>query len=604
MRRNGARLMLQSVATAIAAMTLSPPFTTGASQSPGAGNGSTQRGNLTAAQIDNLVLLGKVWGFVKYHHPQIAGGQVDWDAELRRILPSLLQARGPVATNAISRWLGTLDTPRCGPCAVVPDSSHLRPDIAWIRDQRVLGRPLSAALVHIYDNRWPRPVQHHVTFAPNVGNPIFTNEREYAEDSLPAFDLRLLALYRFWNIIEYWFPYRDLIQEDWDGVLREFVPRIWLANDGDTYRLTMMALIARVHDGHANLVNSLNLRPPRGSHRLPVKVRFVEGKAVVTGFLGDTGIGTEGLRVGDVIQTIGGQRIDSLVSAWTPYYAASNQAARLRDIAREMTRGPPGAVRITGQRDRSTFDLTLERIIVAPSALRAQFVNDLPGEAFQLLTNEVAYLKLSSVSAAKSSEYIERASNAKVLVIDIRNYPREFVVFALGKHLVSRPTEFARFTRGDGANPGAFEWTRPISLQPAAPHFDGSIVILVDEVSLSQAEYTAMAFRAAPGAIVVGSTTAGADGNVSPVVLPGGLRSAISGIGVFYPDRRQTQRVGIIPDLVVHPTIAGIRQGRDEVLEAGVSRALGRAFTMPTRSELTSSWKSGLPDEAEEAARY
>lgn len=67
------------------------------------------------------------------------------------------------------------------------------------------------------------------------------------------------------------------------------------------------------------------------------------------------------------------------------------------------------------------------------------------------------------------------------------------------------------------------------------------------------------------------------------VVLPGGLRSAISGIGVFYPDRRQTQRVGIIPDLVVRPTIAGIREGRDEVLEAGVSRALGRAFTMPTQ---------------------
>ena len=55
-----------------------------------------------------------------------------------------------------------------------------------------------------------------------------------------------------------------------------------------------------------------------------------------------------------------------------------------------------------------------------------------------------------------------------------------------------------------------------------------------------------MAFRAA-GGIVLGSTTAGADGNVSNIPLPGGLRTMISGIGVFYPDKGPTQRVGIVP---------------------------------------------------------
>jgi C-terminal processing protease CtpA/Prc len=80
-----------------------------------------------------------------------------------------------------------------------------------------------------------------------------------------------------------------------------------------------------------------------------------------------------------------------------------------------------------------------------------------------------------------------------------------------------------------------------------------------------------MAFRAA-GAIVIGSTTAGADGDVSEIPLPGGLRTAISGIGVFYPDKKPTQRVGIIPDIEVLPTIAGIRAGRDEVLEVAIQQ--------------------------------
>ena len=84
-----------------------------------------------------------------------------------------------------------------------------------------------------------------------------------------------------------------------------------------------------------------------------------------------------------------------------------------------------------------------------------------------------------------------------------------------------------------------------------------------------------MAFRAAPGAVVVGSTTAGADGNASWFVLPGSLRSMISGIGVFYPDKTPTQRVGIVPDVVVRPTIAGIREGRDEVLAEAIRQILG-----------------------------
>lgn len=161
------------------------------------------------------------------------------------------------------------------------------------------------------------------------------------------------------------------------------------------------------------------------------------------------------------------------------------------------------------------------------------------------------------------------------MVIDIRNYPSEFVVFVLGSRLIEDPTPFARFTVGDLDNPGAFTWTEPITLQPVKPSYPGRVAILVDEVSLSQAEYTAMALSAGPRAVVVGSTTAGADGNISQIPLPGGLRTLISGIGVFYPDKTPTQRVGVRIDIPASPTVEGIREGRDEVLEAALRHLLG-----------------------------
>jgi hypothetical protein len=51
----------------------------------------------------------------------------------------------------------------------------------------------------------------------------------------------------------------------------------------------------------------------------------------------------------------------------------------------------------------------------------------------------------------------------------------------------------------------------------------------------------------------------------------------ISGIGVFYPDKKPTQRIGILPDFEVRPTIAGIRAGRDEVLEEALRQVLGNS---------------------------
>src|SRR2546428_559237 len=38
---------------------------------------------LTKVQIENLATLGRVWGFLKYHHPDVVAGKRHWDYELR-----------------------------------------------------------------------------------------------------------------------------------------------------------------------------------------------------------------------------------------------------------------------------------------------------------------------------------------------------------------------------------------------------------------------------------------------------------------------------------------------------------------------------------------
>ena len=42
---------------------------------------------MTPQLVDNLDLLGRVWGFLKYHHPVISKGAYNWDEELFKMLP-------------------------------------------------------------------------------------------------------------------------------------------------------------------------------------------------------------------------------------------------------------------------------------------------------------------------------------------------------------------------------------------------------------------------------------------------------------------------------------------------------------------------------------
>jgi C-terminal processing protease CtpA/Prc len=545
---------------------------------------------VTPKQLDYLVLLGKAWGFLKYHHPAVVRGDRQWDFDLFRVLPGVLTAKNAVAAQReLSRWItGLGPVPPCTTCVQLPTTLVLSPRLGWLADRARLGDALSAQLVAVHERRPKVDEQFFVAFGRGARNPDFSNELNYPRQNEPDPGYRLLALFRIWNIIEYWTPNRELADSDWDATLREFIPRFLAARTKTAYQLELLALIARVNDTHSNVWSSLlEAQPPAGSADLPVRVRFVEEKAVVAEFTNPRLGPATGLQVGDVIAAIDGVPVDSLVARRQPFYAASNPSARLRDMARSLTRGMPGSVQLSVLRVSQQLALRAERVPVDSINRERERKHDHEGPTFRRLSSDVAYLKLSSVKTVEVNDYLNGMKGARCLVIDLRNYPSAFMVFDLGCHLVREPTPFVKFTAGDMQNPGAFSFGNTLTLYPSKPYVECPVAILVDEITQSQAEYTTMALRSRPGTVVVGSQTSGADGTVSAISVPGAQSTTITGVGVYYPDGTLTQGIGIVPDLEVRPTIAGIRAGRDELIEAAVQRVLGRAITAEELRALT-----------------
>ena len=80
-----------------------------------------------------------------------------------------------------------------------------------------------------------------------------------------------------------------------------------------------------------------------------------------------------------------------------------------------------------------------------------------------------------------------------------------------------------------------------------------------------------MIFKKAPNAVLLGSNTSGTNGGSTIISLPGNVVTQFTCYGVYWPDGQETQKIGIIPDIKIYPTIEGYRQNKDELLDAAVS---------------------------------
>lgn len=516
---------------------------------------------------NDLELLGKVWGFLKYHHPAIAKGKYNWDFELFRMLPEFLKNKSrPDRDKVLVKWIESLGkVPACKSCRDIAQDAFLKPDHAWIT-ATPMSKSLQEKLLNIHKNRH-QGEHFYIGMADNIGNPEFMHEMPYANMPYPDAGFRLLTLYKYWNMIHYFFPYKHLMDKPWNGVLRAYIPMLLDAANELEYEQAAVRLIGDIQDTHANLWGGSNaMNEQKGKYYAPVHVRFIENQLVVTDYYNPELKEKTGLELGDVITNINGKPVDQIIGEVKKYYPASNEPTRLRDISADLLRANEPEIRIGFIRDRDekTKKLTLyERDSLN---IYRWYPRDDGGQSYRLLNDSIGYVTLKNIKELDVPLIKKDFKNTKGIIIDIRNYPSAFMPFMLGSFFVSDNTEFVKFTAGDVNMPGQFRFGPPLEIPPQGETYPGKLVVLVNELTQSQAEYTSMAFRAGERTTIIGSTTAGADGNVSGILLPGGLRTMISGIGVYYPDGKETQRIGIVPDVEVNLTIQGIKEGKDELL--------------------------------------
>lgn len=531
----------------------------------------------TISENQKLESLCRVWGFLKYHHPQVATGKLNWDKELLQKIDELkpLQTKEEVSRLYLN-WINSLGPVPAIAHPYVPDMARVisQPDTSWFSDTTAFSPALCKSLAYIYHNR-NQGANHYIRYNAD-GIPSFKHEKIYMNDTLPNQGLRLLCLFRYWNIIQYFFPYKNLTDTPWDTTLKKFIP-IFLNAEGKVgYAGALFALTAATNDSHSMLWEKKRKRDVYesafwGKYLPPVLCKIFPEGALVTKLTNDTLANRFNLCKGDIIEKVDGVPIANIVAKQAQFIAASNKNTLLRDVSYMLLCTKADTMCLSFKCQNKDASATLSRW---KTKGWHRFKEDsLP--SIRLLNDSVAYINAGRTRRRDIRRQYHQLAKTKAIIIDSRNYPMRKWLVPFARLAMPDRRMFAVSTISQRNNPGLIyqnprQHDKSLWCGPRKPNrhpYTGKIVQLVNEESQSFTEFYSMALQTLPNTTTIGSQTAGADGDAMAIALPGGVMVSMSSTGTYYPDGTQTQRVGIKIDITVEPTIKGLQAERDEVLD-------------------------------------
>ena len=147
----------------------------------------------------------------------------------------------------------------------------------------------------------------------------------------------------------------------------------------------------------------------------------------------------------------------------------------------------------------------------------------------QVLPSGFGYVDLARLPAGDVDRMFETIKNTPAVIFDMRGYPNG-TAWSIAPRLTDKKNVVAaQFSRplleGKSMSDSEYADTASYSFAQKIPErkgdvYRGKVVMLINEAAISQAEHTCMFFEAATNVTFIGTPTAGANGDITFMVLP------------------------------------------------------------------------------------
>jgi C-terminal processing protease CtpA/Prc len=390
----------------------------------------------------------------------------------------------------------------------------------------------------------------------------------------PSTELRILAAFKISGVIRYFFAYRDLMDEDWDALLPQFLPRFIAAKDALEYNLAIAEWLAHVADSLA-VVDSDTLTRYFGEAPPGLRLRVIEKHVVITEVLDPAAI-KAGVKVGDVVKKVDGETLVDRFKREAQYVSASTPQRLAADVANRILNGPDGSNAALTLEDHTgnRKEVTLKRSKDFAAMLRIESSS----EPVNLLRGGIGYADLRGLKSPEVEAMFEKFRTAPAIIFDMRGLPADDAITAIAPRLTAEADVPAAIVTGPIV--AAPDLPQGLVASPSSSYFflqtignsdkwkfRGKTVMLVDERTIGAGEQAALSLEAANKTEFIGTPSAGANSVSTNFTIPGAITISFSGEDIRHANGGKLQRMGLQPNVSVAPTLTGIRTGKDEVLE-------------------------------------
>lgn len=574
----------------------------------------------SSLQVNRMAGIGKVWGLVKYYQPSVLKKKIDWDVvfvnnyeglknandfecfnkKLKNLIlnakfsPKVFWENDSIKATLILK--GELS--KLSNFNIINDTSNFirQPDFSWINNDEIFSKEVQSLLLQIIidfkpvNNKYLK-ARAKVSFR-HIENP-FSKIDSVSEP------YRILALFRYWNIINYYFPYKNLTDKNWDSVLIENIPLFVKSSSYYDYFWKIKHLTSQINDSHADMTEidvkkglkrqKISKKPSPTYYYPPVKFKIVNKNIIITSVLNDSLKIAGTIKEGDELLMINNYKTIGAIETLY-YYSANSTKQSLRNKIDNSL--------IYYFMDTTSFNFILLRGIDTVKVYNIKGVNwtvywgekKVTIPSYFSINDSLGYINLVKVNAKDVRKAFRKFKNSSSIIFDMRGYPNGYAPILLPRMFSRKPIAVANFYYPSKKYAGIFVKNKreenyylenSVSLgfkmifntnKKLFPTFNkiytGKVIVLINEEAVSYAETVCMIFKAyAKNAVFVGRPTQGSNGDVINFFLPGGISVGFSSLDWHFPNTTQLQRIGITPDIKVERTAETIIKGKDAILE-------------------------------------
>lgn len=402
-----------------------------------------------------------------------------------------------------------------------------------------------------------------------------TQDREMLQQKA----VNLKSFEKIWKTIRDRHWDEELVGESWDKHREELLPKIEAAASTNEARDVMNELISRLEQSHFGLIpaSSYDAIGGEGSGGgncdIGITARLIEGDLVVTQLRANGPAAKAGVKPGWTITKIRGKSSGDLIER---FKNAAHGPQRFETIVGLATwrmmsdqKNKPIKIEFT---DGTNQSRALKLKCTLPKGKMASLGNLPPMRVVdesKTLSGNIGYYHFNAFLdplriMPSYRKAIRSKSHSRGLVLDLRGNFGGIVTMTMGMagEFVSKPTKLGTMTmKGSEINLIANPTPHPVSVP---------VAVLIDECSISAAEFLAGGLQDNKLARVFGQRTAG-------LALPSVIEKLPNGDGFQYAiadyhsaSGKTLEMKGVVPDEKVEVRKQDLIQGNDPVLQAAL----------------------------------